>query len=240
MFIRHVGKLTFRVLLLAAALFLYFTDSEKLNFISMPRQGFADGFLYFVWITLVVGMLYRIFPNKRITLGARKHFACSYKASPLVESAAGNMPAARKQLHKGAFLCAAVWIVFNAAIFLAFRLPGILTPATALIIMLFYSVCDVVCILFFCPFRVFFMRNRCCAVCRIYNWDYLMMCTPMVLFPHVYSISLVLISVIVLLRWEISLHNNPHFFITETNETLRCELCEDKLCLLRNRKAGKN
>jgi hypothetical protein len=29
------------------------------------------------------------------------------------------------------------------------------------------------------------------------------------------------------------LRKNPHFFMAETNENLRCSKCEDRLCLVR-------
>ena len=48
------------------------------------------------------------------------------------------------------------------------------------IISLAFSVCDLICILFFCPFQTWMMHNRCCTTCRIYNWDFAMMFTPLI------------------------------------------------------------
>ena len=50
-----------------------------------------------------------------------------------------------------------------------------------------YGVCDIICILFFCPFQTWFMKNRCCTTCRIYNWDFAMLCTPFLLIPGFYN-----------------------------------------------------
>ena len=36
----------------------------------------------------------------------------------------------------------------------------------------------VICILFYCPFQMWFLKNRCCVNCRIYNWDYAFLFTP--------------------------------------------------------------
>ena len=47
------------------------------------------------------------------------------------------------------------------------------------LVCLFYGVCDMICILFFCPFQSWFLKNKCCCTCRIYNWDYAMMFTPL-------------------------------------------------------------
>ncbi|MDR0310366.1 MAG: hypothetical protein LBJ21_02150, partial [Acidobacteriota bacterium] len=82
MFKRHIWSLILRSALLAAAIYLYFTDREKLDFSVILQQDLLSGlFLWIVWGMLIVEMLYRIFPNKRIAIGARKHFSCSYSAA---------------------------------------------------------------------------------------------------------------------------------------------------------------
>jgi hypothetical protein len=169
-------------------------------------------------------------------MGARKHFGCSYSAAP----GAGKPPeplASRAALHKGALASALGFIAVNAGLYIALHANGVLSPAIAMIILLVYAIIDVVFILFFCPYHVLFMRNRCCVSCRIYNWDYIMMCTPMILFPNAYSLSLFLLAAIVLIRWEISIYKNPHYFIAEYNENIQCKQCEYRLC--RYRKAMK-
>jgi hypothetical protein len=110
---------------------------------------------------------------------------------------------------------------------------GLFAPEGMVLLLLAYTVCDMICILFFCPFQVFFMKNRCCTVCRIYNWDCLMICTPLLPFPNPYSVSLVLLSLAVLIRWELAYSRRPHYFFEQTNENLGCQLCTDRLCTLR-------
>ena len=236
-FRNYVLSLALRLVLLTAALCLYFTNSGLLGFSAMPRWDIGGGFLFAVWVVLAVGMVFRIVPNFRVTIGARKHYACSYSAAAMGKNGLFDDSGARKRLHKGALVSAVAWVVFNAALFTIQHLHGRLTQAAAVVLMLFYAVCDIVCILFFCPFRVFIMRNRCCAVCRIHNWDYIMICTPLILFPSVFSFSLLALSIAVLLRWEIALRKNPHFFIEETNENLRCERCDERLCMVRGGRA---
>ena len=230
MYRRHVWILVFRVLLLTAAFCLFFIDEEKPDFTSIKMQGFSGPFHIIIWLSLAFGMLFRLFPNRRIALGARKHYACSGGMAPVEKIDSESMRKARKSLHKGAFLCGGAWVLFNCAIFFVLFRLGLLIPAVSMLIMLAYAVFDIVCILFFCPFQLFFLRKRCCVTCRIYNWDYLMMCTPMVLFPSVFSMSLLLLSVAVVIRWEIALRRNPQYFMEETNENLRCDRCEDRLC----------
>ena len=233
-------KAVIRVLLLAAAVCFYFADRGKINFLKIFDLGFSGAFLWIIWVMLATEMLLRIFPNKFISMGARKHFAGSYKAAAYSEKTAAYTSVKAAALHKGAFLSALFWFSVSAVILIALFFSGILTPEAVTVLVLIYAVADLFFIAVFCPFRVLFMRNQCCVVCRIYNWDYFMMCAPMILFPGFYSISLVLLSVAVLLRWEISLQKNPHFFMRETNERLRCEQCTERPrpmhCLRKNQR----
>ena len=219
----------FRGLLLGAALCLYFVDADRLDFTAVFKQGFGGVFLWIIWISLVLDMLYRLIPNRRITIGARKHYSCSYSAA----SESNDTSESLKGLHKGALSSAIFWLAVSGTILFVLFSFNMLTPAAVLIVMLVYGLCDLIFILFFCPFQKLFMGNRCCTVCRIYNWDYFMMCAPLILFPGIYSLSLVLLSAAVLLRWEIALGKNPRFFIRETNGNLSCEACKDRLCKMK-------
>ena len=226
--LNHAGQLVFRALLLAVAIWFYSAGAEKLDFTGLPRSDTGAGFLYLVFLALAVGMMLRIFPNRRIPMGARKHFS----AGPPPENSQKVSRSMLKQLHKGAFVSALAWICLNAAVFAALHVFNMLNPGAAVVLMLAYAVCDIICILIFCPFQAFFMGNRCCSVCRIYNWDYLMICTPMIPFLHPYSAGLLLLSAAVVIRWETAVLSKPYLFIEETNENLGCTLCEDRLCRL--------
>ena len=205
MLLKHICKLAFRAILLVVAI-----------------VNFNNAIIWIFWGALVIEMLCRIIPNKRVSIGARKHFANSYAPMPdMVHD---------KKLHKGAFLSAIAWfLTTGSALFILFLLDA-LTPAVVLIAALAFSVLDMLFIIFFCPFQKLFMQNHCCTECRIHNWDYFMMCAPLIIFPTVFSISLFILATAVLLRWEFSVHKNPHFFTRKTNKNLHCDKCEDKLC----------
>ena len=219
-------------MLLFGAIFLYFADREILDFTRMSQLGISGIFLWIFWLCMAAAMFLRIFPNKKIAIGARKHFSCSYK--PRINEGELNDSYDRYKMHKflnrGVLFVAISWLTVSIVLFFSLHRFGILTPASVLIVALLYSVLDLAFILFFCPFQALFMRNRCCTLCRIYNWDFAMICTVLILFPSFYSISLFLLSIAVLFRWEFSLWKNPHFFTKETNENLQCSLCSDGLC----------
>ncbi|MCL2227892.1 MAG: hypothetical protein FWB97_09765 [Oscillospiraceae bacterium] len=232
--ISHVHKLVLRIVLLAAAIFLHFADTEVLDFTNIFQQRASGLLLWGVWALFFIEMLFRLIPNKRITIGARKHYKCSYKAAP-TSRPRGDSPSGR--LHGGVAASGLGWFIITAAVIFALHQCGALTAAALFVIMLALAVVDLVFVLFFCPFQVLFMRNRCCADCRIFNWDYFMMCAPLALAPSFYSVSLVAMSLAVLIRWEVAVSMNPHYFMKENNVNLNCEECKDKLCRLR---IGKN
>ena len=91
-----------------------------------------------------------------------------------------------------------------------------------------------ICILFFCPFQSWFLRNKCCSTCRIYNWDYAMMFTPLFFVRRLYTWSLLFLSVALLARWEITFYKYPERFSEATNGYLSCSRCTEKLCAHKN------
>ena len=224
----HVCALIFRISFFSASIYVYFTDIEALDFTAIPRFNFGGVLLIVIMFVFVIGMLFRIIPNKRIAIGAGKHYSCFYTASVDFFDEE-EIITAQKRLHRGAFLSGLGWAVVTALLLIVLVIFNALTPAAVVIIALFYSVIDLVFILTFCPFRVLFMRNRCCTVCRIYNWDYFMMCAPLIVFPSFYSVALTLMSAVVLIRWELAIKKNVHYFMPETNENLKCENCKDGL-----------
>ena len=124
---------------------------------------------------------------------------------------------------------ALIWISFNA-VFGALYMLGIFDEGIMVLIASAYSVCDMICILFFCPFQSWFLKNKCCSACRIYNWDYAMMFTPLFFVRKLYSWTLLATSVILLFRWEITFFRFPERFSENTNDYLKCENCTEKLC----------
>ena len=211
MFKLHICMLVGRIMLLLTAIILYIQG--QLNFAKLERPLTISGaFLIVVWTTLIIGMLGRIIPNKFVTTGAGKHFR---PAMPNKE---------RKVSHKGILTIVVIWFTLNISLMLVLQHFDLFNAGIALIIALIYSICDISFILFFCPFQKLFMRNKCCATCRIYNWDFFMTCTPLIPFLHMYSITLVLLSVAVLIRWEVAVYKKSFFPVID------CVDCKDRMC----------
>ena len=211
----HYFKLVMRSMLFVAAILLYIFDRTEIltQNVILPM---------IVWLFFIIGMALRFFPSKFESMGCQKQFKRNYE--PVGE---GNIPT--NQSWKRTALVAVAWIALNAIIGVLY-FTDVLDKGILVIIALGYSVCDIICILFFCPFQTWFMKNRCCTTCRIYNWDFAMMFTPLVFIPHWYTYSLLGCAIMLLLRWEITYRRHPERFSPSTNKCLDCSTCKEKLC----------
>lgn len=185
----------------------------------------------FITLSFVGEMIERFIPSKTASMGSQKQHKRNYRPSgkekPVLHS------------WKITLLVFASWVGFNA-IFGVLYFFNIIDQGILMLISLAYSVSDMICILYFCPFQTWMMHNRCCTTCRIYNWDFAMMFTPLIFIivtkvngsyvVNPFAIILVATSLILLLKWEITYHAHPERFSDETNLSLRCENCKEKLC----------
>ena len=125
-----------------------------------------------------------------------------------------------------------IWLCFNA-IFGCLYVFDIIDETDLLMLTVFYFLCDYICILIFCPFQTFIMKNKCCVNCRIYDWGHFMMFTPMLFIRDFFSWSLFFTSCIVLIKWEIIYAKHPERFFAGSNKKLQCTYCKDKTCQIK-------
>ncbi len=219
----HYYKLFARSALILVALALYvfgrIENDDKLfgNLERYPQLVAVITLLYAVEIVL------RFIPSKIESMGCQKQFKRNYY------HVGTDIPPDRKRMDRGLWAVVASWLGLNG-IFGALYLAKVLDWAEMLLLCQVYAVCDMICILFFCPFQTWFLKNKCCSTCRIYNWDYAMMFTPLFFVRDFYAWSLFGVSLILMLRWEVTFYRHPERFSEETNEYIRCEGCTEKLC----------
>jgi hypothetical protein len=218
----HYVKLVYRALLLFAAIFLYVITRVKAVTLPAYFPTLLQWGLILIWVVYAAEMICRFFPSRLESPGCQKQFKRNYRPTGKTQPV---LPARR-----GTVTVALVWFALNGIIG-ALYYTHIIDTGILLLISLFYGVCDMICILFFCPFQMWFMKNRCCTTCRIYNWDFAMMFTPLLFIPHAYTWSLLAMSLIILLRWELTLRLRPERFAESTNACLSCKNCDEKLCL---------
>ncbi len=218
----HLVKLVGRSLLLVAALVIYIYNHVTGSDIELLTgyEGFK-WFLAALWCIYVVEMALRFFPSRIESPGCQKQFERNFiptdKTEPIVQS------------WRRTLSVLLAWVALNGVIG-ALYYTHVIDRGILLLVCLAYSVCDMICILFFCPFQAWFMRNRCCTDCRIYNWDFAMMFTPFVFIPSLYTWSLLGLSLLLVLYWEISLRLHPERFSETTNAGVSCQHCTEKLC----------
>ena len=220
---KYITRLCIRSLFCIIAIILYFKDKTELDFTHKP-----SGFLWLFWLFLVGEFILRFIPNPKHHIGMQKHLARNYeprytRIDPVL------LRSEKKKLNRQAIKGLTFFFALNAIFYIAYFI-GILGNAEMFVLVTLYSVSDAICALRFCPFRNIVVKNRCCTVCRIYNWDMLMNCTPIILIPCLYTIPLAVLSLIYTLIWEVSFYRHPERFIEIFNKRLSCASCTLDMC----------
>ena len=222
----HYVKLAYRSLLFIAGIVFYALLHSKggIDFDRFipTRFGTETIFLIIVWLIFTVEMVLRLFPSKHESMGCQKQFKRNFE------------PTGRTEIKivswKRTFITTLAWLTLNGIIGALYYL-NIIDSGILLLISLAYGICDMVCILFFCPFHTWFLKSRCCSDCRIYNWDFAMIFTPFVFVLNSwFTATLFALAAVILLRWEITLKIHPERFSRNTNRCLDCAKCPEKLC----------
>ena len=221
----HYIRLMYRSGLLIAYLIMYllyrFRGGENVEIILESKPLIIS----VIWTVFTIEMVMRFFPSSLESPGCQKQFARNY-----IRTGNTNIEV---QDNNGVMLVALIWIAFNG-IFGWLHMLGILDDGIMILLCCAYSVCDLICILFFCPFQTWFLKNKCCVTCRIYNWDYAMMFTPLFFVRKSYTWSLLVLAVALMLRWEITFYKFPERFAETTNGYLSCRNCPERLCTHKN------
>ena len=184
--------------------------------------------LHLLWGIWVIDMFLQILPIKnRLALGSQKLFANRFR--PLREKI--NKESLKKHAITAAKSAYKVMIIWGLLTLLlgALYLFGPLNRRAIFMIAVFFYVCDLICVLIWCPFRLI-MKNKCCTTCRIFNWDHAMMFTPLLFVEGFYAKSLVVMAFAVFVLWEYTVMTAPERFWDGSNAALKCGNCTDKLC----------
>lgn len=224
----HYTKLFFRGLLLLLVVGVYIYDKWVGVNLSPVGEKLQSIFFKVIWIVFVVEMILRFFPSSIESKGCQKQFKRNFIPAPSHHENS-IMVTAHKPPKHSTLLVIVSWILLNGAIGILYY-TGIIDMGILFIIALAYSVCDMICILFFCPFQEWMLKNKCCGTCRIYNWDFAMMFTPFIYIKSFYTWSLLGIALVLLIQWEVLYKLHPQRFSEATNYHLACENCTEKLC----------
>ncbi len=233
---RYMIKLLIRVCVFVVVLLGYLFDRQRLfEFMNQPiKMGVTP--LHLLWLMFMVMMILHIFPTEKLTMALRKARKETYEETEAYSKE--ELYDFVQDQNIKAWIVMLVWLVFNA-IFGLLYVQKIIDEADLLMLTVFYFLSDYICILFFCPFQTFIMKNKCCVNCRIYDWGHFMMFTPMLFIKNFFSWSLFFTSCVVLIHWEIIYARHPERFWSGSNKKLQCTNCKDKTCQMKNRLARK-
>ena len=223
-FLRLVG----RIIILIVCILLYIFKPQTYNILTGWNFFKSFSILHILWIIWVIDMILQIIPIKnKLALGSQKLFKSRFKASDITI----NFDKLKNYIistTKAAFKVFTIWSLLTIIIGLLYLFNILPIEIVFLISVLFY-VCDLICVLIWCPFRLI-MKNKCCTTCRIFNWDHLMMFSPLIFIGGFYAISLFILALIAWLIWELCVLIFPERFSEMTNVSLKCSECTDKLC----------
>ena len=225
---RYMARLVGRSCILLFAVVLFLTGFEKHDIL----QGFAFfqkfSWLHLLWVIWMLDMLFQLIPVKNVALGSHKVFKLRFR--PALEHI--NKDALKKHIvttTRSAYKVMLIWVALIGCLGIL-KYLGILADAHLFLISVLFYVCDLICVLVWCPFRLI-MKNKCCTTCRIFNWDHLMMFTPMLFVKGFFSGSLLTVAVVIWLLWELCVLIYPERFWEKSNAALKCAECTDKLCI---------
>lgn len=231
LFFRYLRKFFLRFFVFCAMAGLYLWFPAAVDVTSPWARGHFLAPAHLFCLLLAVEMVLQVLPGHPMSLGAKKQFGRYYAPVPK-----GYDPAALKLALRGrtrrALVVAGVWLGVNG-VFIALYFRGILGPAELMLLSALYYLGDVVCVVFFCPFQRFIMKNRCCTTCRIFAWAHWMMAAPLAVLPGVWTTPVVLLAAGILIAWETALRRRPERFWEGSNAALSCARCTDRLCCLR-------
>ena len=163
----YFGRLLARIGVLISCVIAKFRRPEWFDV--LEGWSFFEEFspLHLLWFVWMADMLTQLFPfGKSISIGSRKVFRKHYRP-------AEHMPAAEKltafsaKAQKGAVRVLILWSLL-IAVLCGFFYQKILDSGMLLLISAAFYVCDLICVLIWCPFRLM-MKTRCCTTCRIFN-----------------------------------------------------------------------
>ena len=225
---RYVFRLVCRCIVLVLCFVLYALRPEEFGVLESWNFFREFSWLHLLWLVWAVDTLHQIVPIKnKLPLGSMKLFASRFK--PIRDRI--NQEALRDYIiatTKAAYKVFLIWCAGLAVIGVLYY-GGVLNRAGLFLISAAFYVCDLICVLIWCPFRLL-MRTRCCTTCRIFNWDHLMMFSPMIFMGGFYAVSLICLAFLAWLIWELCIMMYPERFWDKSNTALKCSECTDKLC----------
>ncbi len=233
----YFWRLAGRIAAFLACIYVYIFHRDEFLVAQNGRFFKSFSVLHILWGIWIWDMVLQLIPVKaHISIGSQKIFSSLFR--PIKERI--NYKSLKKHIKdttKSAYKVMIIWLCMSIFLWMLY-LNGRIDTSHLVLISTFFYVCDLICVLIWCPFRLI-MKNKCCTTCRIFNWDHLMMFSPLVFVNSFFARTLVIISFVIWAVWEVCVFTYPERFWENSNMALRCSECSDKLCTQYCRKLRK-
>lgn len=224
----YMFRLVCRCVILALCVVMAVVRPEAFQILEGMNFFASFSVLHLLWAVWVLDMILQIIPiQNKLALGSQKLWASHFR--PIKDKI--NYESLRCYIistTKAAYKIFVIWCCLIGALGILY-VTDVIGKMGLFLITVFFYVCDLICVLIWCPFRLM-LKNRCCTTCRIFNWDHIMMFSPLIFVGGFFSVSLVLLALTAWLIWELSVMMYPERFWMQSNTALRCSECTDKLC----------
>lgn len=229
----YAVKLILRAMIACYCLGIYITNPNLLDYtVSKPWIG-----ILIILGIILADILLKFVPLKLHPIGMRKHLKRFFIPSDHYLKK-GITDTDRKELKKlkndgrNVFI---FYLILNGIIFILY-FSGLIGVPEIIMVMMFYYVGDMICINIMCPFKLIFMRNRCCTGCRIFNWDSIMLVIPLAAVFSYIGYIILLPAIVYTVMWEVSFARHPERFLPSCNDSLKCSNCTHGMCPVKRRK----
>ncbi len=175
---------------------------------------------HLLWVFVMAEMILVLIPKLDHFIGCGKLYGKNYTPK---EHGKADLIEDTKTFDKRAINAMMIWAAIVAAIGI-FRVE----PYWVIMIAILFYFLDQLFVNVWCPFQQLIIRNRCCATCRIYNWGFAIIVSPLIYIKSFWTYSLVAMGAIILLQWEILHYRFPERFSEVSNDTLLCKNCNDR------------
>lgn len=157
----YTARLVGRCIVFLLSIALFILRPEELEILQGGNFFKKLSVLHLLWIIWVMDMFFQLVPAKNhISLGSQKLFKERFK--PITDKI--NYQALKDYVistTKSAYRVFILWALLILVLGV-FYYRGILNASLLFLISVAFYVCDLICVLIWCPFRLI-MKNRCCT-----------------------------------------------------------------------------
>ena len=224
-----------RSILLAVVIILFIKDKNIIINILNYKIIFNIKIYHIIWTYLILETLFLIIPYTNNHSYNGKLFLKHYEEVENYDENKLKSYIKRNNKHARSVLIA--WIVMNFLLYIIYKNYNLNKSYIFLVFMIYYWT-DMFCVNVWCPFHKLFFKSKCCNECRIYNWDHVMYCTPLLLIKSFWTYSLFILSFFAFLQCEYMIRKYPQRFAPLSNKKLQCKGCTYN-CRFNKRKQNK-